>query len=66
MTKPQVNQEERPDIGPLVVIPEVTLDEFAGLFTEEEIEAIADVWQKYAGKRHKNLIVAKEQNAQSP
>lgn len=50
----------------LTVMPESELDRFAAEFDDEDIEAIADLWQKYAGKRYKNLIITQEDDDAQP
>lgn len=55
------NQEEQPDIGPVEVMPDSVLDDWLIDYSEEEIEAIVDLWQRYAGKLYKNVIVAEEE-----
>jgi len=61
MLKFKPNQDEPPpDLGPLKIRTKAQTKRFVNLGAED-IEAINDAWQKYAGKRYKNVMVSKEE-----
>lgn len=56
---PKTHQIERPDIGTVILFPD---NEAFANDGAEDVEPIADAWQKYATKGFKNMIVAEEES----
>lgn len=59
-TNPTSNQQsdETVELGSVATLSETELDDFLVGYSDEEIEAIAEAWQKYASPNYQNLIIS--------